>query len=76
LRDEIANIGEPLLATEQFNEPTLFVNGTKSGYIVKEDETLIKQHFPNSSITNLNCGHWVHAEMPAKFLEIVNIFFV
>ena len=47
---------------------TLFLRGENSGYIQKEDEPLLKAHFPNAIIETVeNSGHWLHAENPKDF---------
>jgi pimeloyl-ACP methyl ester carboxylesterase len=44
---------------------TLFIRGGRSHYITAEDELLIQQQFPNSSIVTIpDAGHWVHADQP------------
>ena len=51
--------------------PTLFIRGEKSDYINQADETEIKKLYPNSDITSINSGHWVHAEKPDGFYNAV-----
>jgi esterase len=58
-----------------FTGPTLFVRGDKSNYIIPEEFPKFKQNFPNATLDTVpNAGHWVHAENPSKFLEIVSTF--
>lgn len=58
-----------------FTGPTLFVRGEKSNYIIPEEFPKFKQNFPNATLDTVpNAGHWVHAENPSKFLEIVSTF--
>ena len=58
-----------------YSGETLFVSGEKSNYILPQDEFQIKQQFPNSSIVTIkNAGHWVQAENPADFNEVVKDF--
>lgn len=58
-----------------FEGPTLFVRGEKSGYMLDEDEKLIKQIFPNAQIETIqNAGHWVHAEQPEALFQLVQDF--
>lgn len=58
-----------------FTGETLFVAGAKSQYILPQDEFQIKQQFPNSSIVQIsNAGHWVQAENPTDFNEVVKDF--
>ncbi|QDP85927.1 alpha/beta fold hydrolase [Chryseobacterium sp. SNU WT5] len=60
-----------------FAGKTLFVSGAKSNYILPQDEYLIKQQFPNASIVTIkNAGHWVQAENPSDFNEVVKDFLV
>lgn len=58
-----------------FSGETLFIKGEKSNYILPEDDFLIKQQFPNSSLIEIkNAGHWTQAENPVDFNEAVKIF--
>lgn len=58
-----------------FPGKTLFISGEKSNYILPQDEYLIKQQFPNSTeVTIKNAGHWVQAENPTDFNEVVKNF--
>ena len=59
----------------EFSGKTLFISGEKSNYILPQDEFQIKQQFPNSSaVTIKNAGHWVQAENPKDFNELVKDF--
>ncbi|MFN0049760.1 MAG: alpha/beta fold hydrolase [Cytophagales bacterium] len=73
LVNEIENIGEGTASNAHSDVPILFVKGANSDFYIKpEDATLIHQIFPNSKIIAIeNAGHWVQAEQPAAFLEIV-----
>lgn len=73
--EKIENVGEALPEDARFEKPTLFINGANSGYIKKEDEELIFSRFPQASIQTIEgTGHWVHAEKPDKFLEMLRAF--
>ncbi|KAI0044287.1 alpha/beta-hydrolase [Auriscalpium vulgare] len=63
---------EPQDAT--WNGKTLFIKGSKSNYINKNNLPLAKQFFPNMSIEILEAGHWVHAEKPNEFRKMVTDF--
>jgi len=67
LAKEIENV-------KPFNKPTLFIRGEKSDYIADEDLNFIKTTFNNSEIKSINAGHWVHAENPTEFLQLLNSF--
>jgi pimeloyl-ACP methyl ester carboxylesterase len=55
--------------------PTLFIRGEKSNYIVEDDFQNIYDQFPNSEIETIyDVGHWVHAENPFSFYNMVMDF--
>ena len=55
--------------------PTMFVRGEKSGYITNDDIDLLSETFTNLSVkTVTNAGHWIHAEQPQAFYEVVMEF--
>jgi esterase len=63
---------EVLPAGSIYNGNTLFVRGEKSDYINSTDEPLIKKYFPNAQVKTIpDAGHWVHAENPKGFMEVV-----
>ena len=73
IRGQIENIGEELDRELAVNIPTLFIRGGASDYILDMDFDQIAQQFPLSTIETVpNAGHWVHAEAPQEFLELVN----
>ncbi len=58
-----------------FNKETLFIRGGQSDYILEEDYPVIKYNFPKSEIITIeNAGHWVHADAPDEFWNIVSGF--
>ncbi len=58
-----------------YEGPTLFVAGARSNYILPGHEPVIRQLFPRARITRIEgAGHWVHAEQPQAFLQIVGPF--
>ncbi len=55
--------------------PTLFVKGEMSGYIPKDSETLLEGMFSDYRISTVpNSGHWLHAENPNFFIDVVEKF--
>ena len=75
LTDNVEEVGEALLPFTQFEGETLFLRGEISDYILEEDKVLIKNHFPNSYVETIsNAGHWLHAENPNDFYNIIIIF--
>lgn len=72
LKNEVAEIGEPLPSQARFEKNTLFLKGDRSEYVGLEDEIIIKNHFPKAKVVTIaNAGHWLHAENPDDFFEEV-----
>jgi len=58
-----------------FDGPALFVGGGRSDYLRPEHEPAIRRLFPNARIARIpNAGHWLHAEQPQAFLDLVGPF--
>jgi len=77
LTNEIQHVGEALIDDAIFYEPTLFVDGQNSNYILPEDQDLIETHFPDAQIVEVaKAGHWVHIENPTDFFEEVSRFLI
>ena len=52
--------------------PVIFIRGLLSNYILPEDESLIKDIYPDASIVDIpDAGHWLHAEQPERFMKAV-----
>lgn len=54
--------------------PTLFIYGEHSDYVSDDDKLQISDIFPNVSFAAVAAGHWVHAERPQQFKQIVEEF--
>ena len=71
----IEYVGSALPENQQFEKQTLFIRGGNSGYILDTDLAHIKMHFPQATLETIpNAGHWLHAENPKMFFEIVQQF--
>ncbi len=54
---------------------SLFVYGSLSEYVNEEDRALISKQFPHARFQAIEkAGHWVHAERPQQFKQIVEDF--
>lgn len=72
---QIDQIGSALEDHYIYDQPTLFIDGEKSDYILDSDMNTIEHHFPDYEIESIpNAGHWVHAENPDYFWEKVMHF--
>ncbi|KAJ1863199.1 hypothetical protein LPJ78_004217 [Coemansia sp. RSA 989] len=58
----------------QYNGPTLFIGGKRSPYVKPPSYPEMKRFFPNYTLKELDTGHWVHAEMPREFMQLVEEF--
>jgi esterase len=74
INKQIEPISGWLDRSEQFHQPTLFLRGGKSDYLTTDDQS-IHVNFPTAELVTIaEAGHWVHAEAPAKFDELVRGF--
>jgi len=65
----------PQLDGLAYASDTLFIGGGKSNYISEQEHDGIYQYFPSATIQHIpGAGHWVHAEKPKEFLQLVNSF--
>lgn len=73
--EKIEEIGMPLPPELIFEKPTLFIRGGNSNYILDSDVENIAGHFPLMKLETIpNAGHWLHAENPALFYQMVMSF--
>jgi len=68
---KLGNIGLGLQFEGTFDKPTLFIRGSRSNYVLDSDRPRIKEIFPKSSFITMETGHWVQAEKPTEFVEVV-----
>jgi pimeloyl-ACP methyl ester carboxylesterase len=65
----------PIPDSAVYRGPALFVAGGRSDYLLPEHEPAIWRLFPNARLARIpDTGHWVHAERPQAFLDIVEPF--
>ena len=75
LTENNSEVGKALPSFTTFNGETLFLAGGNSGYITESEVPVIKAHFPKATIKTIaNVGHWLHAEKPKAFYELVMRF--
>jgi esterase len=65
----------PLPPDATYPGPALFVAGGRSDYLLPAHEPAIRKFFPNAQIARIaDAGHWLHAERPQAFLDLVEPF--
>ena len=59
----------------QFAGPTLILRGERSDYVQPEHRPAIRALFPAARFTTLKgVGHWLHADAPDTFFEVLRTF--
>lgn len=59
----------------RYEGPTLFLAGERSPYIRPEHHAAMRRLFPaHRTLVIEEAGHWLHAERPARFLEVLQAF--
>lgn len=67
-----ARINDAVESARTFEGPTCFIRGQRSDYVRDGDLPLIRRLFPNTDVVTIpKAGHWVHAEAPKPFAEVV-----
>lgn len=65
----------PVSAGVAYRGPALFIGGGRSDYLRPEHEPAIRLLFPNARLARIaEAGHWLHAERPQEFLQLVEPF--
>lgn len=67
--------GFPQFDDEQYDGPVLWVAGADSDYVKDEYAATMRELFPRTLQTTVkNAGHWLHAEQPQVFTEVLTRF--
>lgn len=69
--ENIEAMGAGMIFSGKHDGPALFIRGEKSNYYVPGDEAIIKAIFPQAEVVSLDTGHWVQAEKPEAFAQVV-----
>lgn len=68
-------IGWPDTLTGPFDNPTLFLSGGASDYVLPDHRPKIRALFPKARFAKLpGAGHWLHAEKPREFEASLRVF--
>ena len=58
-----------------YDERSLFLYGGESDYVTKEYTPLIKAHFPQAALVEIqDAGHWLHAQKPDEVASAIRSF--
>lgn len=73
--DEISGGLSDELSGKTFDGPALFVRGENSDYVSEGDLAQIRRRFPQARLeTVAGAGHWLHADQPDAFADVVTAF--
>lgn len=76
LERDYAKIIDAIELDQPIAIPSLFVRGTRSDYITDRDIDQLQEVFTHLEITNIDAGHWIHAEAPDPFLQTLERFLI
>ena len=74
LKTNYTNLQQAVCEDTHYEKPCLFIRGEHSDYVQDADTEHIKTGFINAQFSSLPTGHWVHAELPQAFIEVVGNF--
>jgi pimeloyl-ACP methyl ester carboxylesterase len=75
IKKNIENISDGFASNKSCDCPALFIRGDLSYYVHDSDITEIERLFPESSLKTIGgASHWLHAEKPDEFYELVMQF--
>ncbi len=74
LRTNYPALQQAVAESAEYDKPCLFILGERSDYVSDDDIQQIKAHFTKAQFTSLPTTHWVHAEQPQAFIEVVDQF--
>lgn len=78
----LAEMAEVLMGFEgpetagPYNGPSLVIHGAESDYVRDSHIEAFRRHFPQVVFERIEgAGHWVHAEQPQRFMDVLLRFF-
>ena len=75
INENLHAIFEGVNVSGEYDGPALFIRGGLSRYVSDEDLEVIRKKFPGAVVRTIaNASHWVHADAPGEFYEIVSDF--
>lgn len=74
IRKNYRCVNRAVTLSHPFDRPTLFIRGSQSSYIGGNDLKEIRRQYLNVQFATIDAGHWLHAEAPEEFFEVVEKF--
>jgi esterase len=75
ISENLDAIYDGIFYSARYEKPALFIRGGNSNYVTDQDFQAIHQNFPYAVIRTVkDATHWVHADEPQIFFNLVNDF--
>ncbi len=75
INENLLSVFEGINAAGSYPGPTLFIRGGLSDYIRDSDLVDLQKKFPGAVMKTIaNASHWVHADAPGEFYDLVKNF--
>lgn len=72
LHANYSKINAPITSAHPVNIPVFVIRGGKSDYVSDNDMELFRKIFPQARLITIpNAGHWVHADAPDDFYNVI-----
>jgi pimeloyl-ACP methyl ester carboxylesterase len=72
IRAHYDEVIDEIPASGSYGGPTLVVRGETSDYVADEDRSIFRERFPAADLVSIEgAGHWVNADAPEAFAEVV-----
>lgn len=76
LKSNYPSLQKAVCENAYYEKPCLFIRGEYSDYVQDVDAEHIKTNFINAQFASMPTGHWVHAEQPQAFIDVVSRFLI
>lgn len=76
LKTNYPSLLQAVCENAHYEKSCLFIRAEHSDYVQDTDIRQIKTHFANAQFASLPTDHWVHAEQPQAFIDVVGNFLV
>ena len=75
INENLLSIFEGVTVQGTYMGPVLFIRGELSDYILDADLDDLTQKFPGAELNTIaKASHWVHADAPGEFFNVVKTF--
>jgi len=77
INQNYSRLNSAVPANGRFDQPTLFVRGETSDYLLESDLAEIRFLFPQAILKTIaGAGHWLHTDHPEAFVRLIEEFLI